>query len=286
MKNKQKALVLYSGGLDSRLAVKILQEKNYEIEAMHFILPFGCGCCNLQCNFKFTQLQGVKLILMNATKNPLLKEYIKLVKNPKYSHGKGINPCIDCKIWMFKHAKKYADKHKIKIIASGEVLGQRPMSQTGRAMSIIDKELGFEITRPLVKLGIKGRSRKIQMELAKKYKITYPSPAGGCLLCEKALSNRFKILLDNNLVKEKTLQITKIGRHFFIPGKKEWFIVARNEKESNIIEALPKKQILESDKGTPAVYFYKTTKKSKQFAQQLQNAYKQKNVKEFERWKI
>jgi len=171
MVNKKKCIVLFSGGLDSRLAVKIMQEKGFEVEALHFNLPFGCGCCDFGCNFKFSQMSGVKFKIFDASKGTLLKEYLDVLKKAEHGRGAGFNPCKDCKIWMFKKAKKYADSKKIKIIATGEVLGQRPMSQTKRAMEIIDKEIKFELTRPLIDLGIKGRRRNRQMALAKKYNI-------------------------------------------------------------------------------------------------------------------
>ena len=145
----EKALVLYSGGLDSRLVVRLLSDQNFQVTALYFALPFGCGCCNLSCNFNFTQKENVKMKIIDVNKEPLLSEYLEIVKNPKFGTGSGINPCKDCKIFMFKKAKEYADKLGIKIIATGEVVGQRPMSQIPSAMKIIDEELGFEILRPL-----------------------------------------------------------------------------------------------------------------------------------------
>jgi tRNA-uridine 2-sulfurtransferase len=265
---KKKALVLYSGGLDSRLVIKILQEKGYTIEAIHFSLPFGCGCCDLGCNFNFTQKEKIKLTIMNATKEPLLGEYLKLLKNPSHGTGKGVNPCKDCKIWMFKKAKKYADENNIEIIATGEVEGQRPMSQTPDAMKIIEKEIGFKPTRPLADLRIIGRTRTKQMELAKKYKISYPSPGGGCLLCEKILSKRFRLLLNRNLITEKTFGIIAIGRHFFKDNI--WYIVARNSKEGRILETFD--NFIEDKKGKPLVFYNKP--EGKEIAKELQEAYR------------
>jgi len=218
----KKALVLYSGGLDSRLVVRLLQEQNFEITALYFALPFGCGCCNLSCNFNFTQKERVEMKIMDVNKEPLLSEYLDIVKNPQFGTGAGINPCKDCKIFMFKKAKKYADEHGIEIIATGEVVGQRPMSQIPSAMKIIDEELGFEILRPLcakrlketsaektglvdrnLLLNIGGRGRKRQMRLAKEYDIKYPSPGGGCFLCEKKPAFRLKKLLMRILLQKR-----------------------------------------------------------------------------------
>jgi tRNA-uridine 2-sulfurtransferase len=263
----KKALVLYSGGLDSRLVVHILKEQGFEVEALHFKLPFGCGCCNLNCNFNFTQKEGIKMTILDVNKDPLLSEYLKIIKNPKFGTGVGVNPCEDCKIFMFKKAKEYADKNKIKTIATGEVVGQRPMSQVQSAIEIIDKEIGFDLKRPLIEMGIKGRSRKKQIELADKYNIKYPSPGGGCFLCEKAPAKRIKFLLKNDLITEKTLPLTTIGRHFIIDDV--WFVVARTEIESNIISKT--KTHIPDDKGRPSVYY--SDKSGKQNAIKLQEAY-------------
>jgi len=263
----EKALVLYSGGLDSRLVVCLLQEQGYDVEALYFALPFGCGCCNINCNFNFTQKEKTKLTIFNVTKEPLLSEYLDILKKPKHETGSGINPCKDCKIFMFKKAKEYADKNKIKVIATGEVLGQRPMSQTSKAMRTIDEEIGFQIKRPLMEIGIKGRGRKRQMELAEKFKIKYPTPGGGCFLCEKDPSARLKKLLDKNLINEKTLPLTMIGRHFFIEDT--WLIVARNELESNIITKF--KTSIPDEKGKPSIYY--SNNKQKQKALDIQEAY-------------
>lgn len=286
---KEKALVLYSGGLDSRLAIKLMQDRGFQVEALHFNLPFGCSCCNLSCNFKFTQMQNTKLTILDITKGNLLREYLEVIKKAEHGTGAGANPCKDCKIFMFKKAKQYADEHGIKIIATGEVLGQRPMSQTKRAMDIIDKAIGFEIRRPLVELGIEGRSREKQRELAKKYKIKIIGSGGGCLLCEKALALRFRVLLKKDLINEKTLPIVSIGRHFY-SSVFGWIVVARNEHETGIIEQFGKRNkagIIKGKKKMPAVYYNRTSGKSK--ALELQKIYGErdkKKIKKFERWKL
>lgn len=267
---KETCIVLFSGGLDSRLTIKIMQERGFKVEALHFNLPFGCGCCDFGCNFKFTQMSDVEFKILDATKGRLLKEYLKVLKQGKHGRGAGFNPCKDCKIWMFETAKKYADEKKIKTIATGEVLGQRPMSQTSRAMKIIDNTIGFKLTRPLIELGISGRTRKKQMVLAKKYKIKYPSPGGGCLLCEKQLKKRFETLIKKDLIDEKILKIVGIGRHFYL--KNCWFVVGRNEGENKIIEQF--KNCIKSEKGKPAVYYNINKKNYNKLAEELQEDYK------------
>ncbi|MBT7706080.1 hypothetical protein HN747_01395 [archaeon] len=268
MGNKEKVLVLYSGGLDSRLVVKLLQEQGKEIEAFHFKLPFGCGCCDLGCNFNFTQKESVKMTIMDATRGELLDEYLEILKNPKHGTGAGINPCRDCKIWMFSKAKEYADKAGIEKIATGEVLGQRPMSQTGYAMKLIDKEIGFTPLRPLMEEGITGRSRKKQMEMAEKYKITYPTPGGGCLLCDKILSKRLKLLMAKNLLNQDNIFLTNVGRHFMIDGV--WFIVARDSNESKVLETFD--SFIPDEKGKPTIFYNSMSGMAD--AKQLQEAYR------------
>ncbi len=297
----KKALVLYSGGLDSRLVVRLLQDQNFEITALYFALPFGCTGCNLLENLN--QKEKIKLEILNVNKEPLLSEYLQILKSPKHGTGAGINPCKDCKIFMFKKAHEYAKKHDIQLIATGEVIGQRPMSQIPSAIKTIDEELGFEILRPLCAkklretaveksglvdrsklLEITGRGRKKQMELAKKYEIEYPSPGGGCLLCEKSPALRLKHLLEKNLITEKTLSLTMIGRHFYINNT--WFIVARDAKESQIISTF--KNHIPDDYGKPSVYLSK--KSGEKEATKLQEAYStgdnQEKRNKFKKYKL
>jgi len=276
----KKALVLYSGGLDSRLVIRMLQDQDFEVEALYFALPFGCSCTTCK------KMDNLKITTLDVTKEPLLSGYLDLLKHPKFGTGSGINPCKDCKIFMFKKAKEYADENGIEIIATGEVLGQRPMSQIPSAMKTIDETLGFEILRPLSAnllketeaekkglvdrtklLEIVGRGRKEQMALAEKYKIKYPTPGGGCLLCEKKPAVRLKNLLEKNLITEETLPLTMIGRHFYIDNI--WFVVARGEEESKIISKF--KNHIEDDFGKPAVYYSKESGRQK--ALELQVAY-------------
>ncbi len=283
------AIVLYSGGLDSRLVVCMLQKQGFTVETLYFGLPFGCGCCNLSCNFKFTQKEEVKMTIFDATKEPLLTEYLELLKNPKYGTGSSVNPCKDCKVFMFKKAYDYAMKKYGKdcVIATGEVLGQRPMSQIRSAMQIIDDVLGFEILRPLsAKIltptrwetegivdreqmqSIVGRSRKVQMKMAKDFEISYPSPGGGCLLCEKNQEKKFKELLSRDLITEKSIPLVFAGRHFMIDDC--WFIVARNAKECMVIDNFDTN--VEGGKGEPTVYY--SCVDGKENAKELQQAFR------------
>ena len=242
----EKCLVLLSNGLDSRLACKILQEQA-DVEAVFFVLPF---CKNTEATAKkFCSENKIKLHIIDYTQEKL-KEYLDLIRKPKHPRGTALNPCIDCHMFMMRKAKELADRLKIKIIASGEVLGERPLSQTKKAFEIIDKNLGFEILRPLSAkllqetcyekdnlvnreklLDIKGRRRDRQFELAKKYKIDFPSPGGGCLLCEKDYCKKLKPILDNKL-NFNDIKLLSIGRHF----QASEIIIGRNQEENLILE--------------------------------------------------
>jgi hypothetical protein len=271
-----------------------MQEKGYKILGLYFKLPFSPDV--EEKSKKYFLENKAELKVLDYTKGDLLQEYLERIKSHKFKVGTGVNPCLDCKIFMFKKAKEIADYLKIKLIVSGEVLGERPMSQMLNGLKTIEEEseLKGRIFRPLsAKLlddveeinknefyEIKGRQRIEQMKLAKKFNINYPSPAGGCRLCEVYLKNRFKFLFKENLINEKTLPLVKIGRHFNINNI--WFIVGKDEKESTLIEEF--NNHLDSDIKTPAVYYNK--KEGKETAIKLQKAYKEKNPKLFEEYKL
>ncbi len=287
---KERCIVMFSGGLDSRLAIKLMQERGYDVLAVFFKLPFGTGCCDGGCSFNFSQLQGIKLKVFDCSTGKLLKEYLKVIKQAKHGTGAGINPCIDCRIFMLKHAKKFADKNKIKFIATGEVVGQRPMSQQKKQMQLIEEKtkLKDRLVRPLTELGIGGRRRTKQIELAKKFKIKYPDPAGGCLLCEKELKNRLKFLLGRGLT-EKEIILVNVGRHFLIGGC--WVVIGRDQKENKIIENLKTGTLIEPDYPAPsAIILDKSKKKIKHIVNDLIKAYSRQggleDRKKFERLKL
>jgi len=149
-----KALVLLSGGLDSRLACRIMQEQlvKENVEALLFLLPFGEGCCSdKHCVFNFCQKEGIKLKIIDCTKGQLLQEYLELIRSPRHGYGSGINPCIDCRIFMFNKARDIMEKEGFDVIVTGEVVGERPMSQRKKAMDIIENESGLKgkLLRPL-----------------------------------------------------------------------------------------------------------------------------------------
>lgn len=273
-KGKIKALCLLSGGLDSRLACRIMQEQ-CDIEAVFFILPFGAGCCSDKfCVFRFAQTNAFKLHIIDCTKGDLFGKYIEVIKHPKHGYGSAINPCIDCHMFMFKEAKKLAGKIGADVIVTGEVLNERPMSQHLSALKTVETESGLKgrLLRPLSAkllpeteaekkgliarekmLAISGRSRKEQIELAKKYKISFPSPAGGCLLCEKEFAAKLRYLF--RLKKEVTardIELLMLGRHFVYDNC--LIVVGRNQEENKKLQKLAEKEkytVLEA-KGIPS----------------------------------
>lgn len=307
-----KALILFSGGLDSRLAAKLIEEQGYEIHLCFVKLPFGGGCCNdTPCIINFAQTSGYQLHIIDSTKDELFLEYINIVQNPKYGVGKGMNPCKDCKIFIFEQGKKLAKDINAKIIATGEVLAQRPMSQTKSSMLLDDEKSGLKnkILRPLSAkllpiteyekgglidreklLKIHGRQRQIQMELAEKYKIKYPSPAGGCLLCEKEYEKKLKALFKytNNKPTHFQILFLKRGRMYKNNGL---IFVGRDEKENLFLETLAKKSnwnIL-MDKKIPGPYIVYDRKEDEKLVKKLRNAFTSKDLKkrkEFEKFKI
>ena len=292
----KKCVVLFSGGLDSRLALKIMQGQGFEIIALFFKLPFGTGCCNEGCAFNFSQIQDIKLKIFDCTKGELLKEYLNVIKKAEHGTGSGINPCIDCRIFMFKKAKEFADINGIELVVTGEVIGERPMSQMKKAMNIIEEksELKGRLLRPLsAKLlpetqaekertvnrkelyDIQGRQRKKQIELAEKFKISYPSPTGGCLLCEEQLKKRLQTLLKRGLNEHNT-NLIGVGRHFFIDNC--WVVMGRNENENKIIEKIGKRYnlIVPGCIGPSAIMLDKPSKKVKEKVNELIIAYSKK----------
>jgi tRNA U34 2-thiouridine synthase MnmA/TrmU len=249
-----KALALLSGGLDSTLAIKLMLNQMVEVEALNFASPF------CQCNHKGRCYSDEAARMFNIPLKTIHKgeDYLTVINHPKYGYGSGVNPCIDCRIYMMKKAWEYATKIGAKFIVTGEVLGQRPMSQHRRAMTTIEKEADLEgkVLRPLSAkllpkteaekmgwvdrerlLGIKGRARKVQMKMAESNGITdYPCPAGGCLLTQKEFARRVRELFKNKSnIKMRDMLLLKIGRHLWQDGSH--VIVGRNESENKQLMA-------------------------------------------------
>jgi tRNA U34 2-thiouridine synthase MnmA/TrmU len=246
-----KALGLFSGGLDSSLAIKLIQEQGIDVEAITFLTPFYSAKSGSFSLEKAAQQLDVPLTIVR-----LGLDYLRIIRKPKYGYGKHMNPCIDCRIYMLKKAKQYARQIGASFIITGEVLGERPMSQNWRALKIIEEESGLKgrLLRPLSAkllpptepekagivdrsrlLDIKGRSRKRQLALAKAYGITeYQSPAGGCLLTYKEFAAKLRDLLTHKRrISMTDLELLKVGRHFRFGGNK--IIVGRNREENEML---------------------------------------------------
>lgn len=258
MEEKKKVVALLSGGLDSRLAVKMMQNQGFEVEAVAIKTPFCDFDCGRGCGFEIRETAdtlGVKLKTVY-----LGDEYIEMLKHPKHGFGSGMNPCIDCRAMMFEAGKKHMEEIGAEFIISGEVLGQRPMSQHGPALKIIEKESGLEgkIVRPLSAallpptepelkglirredLGkIRGRSRKDQLKMAQEFGIENPPNAGGgCLLTDPAFAIRVKDLFKHTETPTTNdIDLLKIGRHFRFDENTK-LIVGRHKDENEVIKAL------------------------------------------------
>jgi len=251
---QKKAVVLLSGGLDSTLAACIIKEQGIEVEAVNFQTIFGCckddaGAVARSLGIGYTTLK-------------VGDDYLKLVQKPKFGYGRGMNPCIDCRGYMFDMAKKFMDQIGASFLISGEVLGQRPMSQKKRDFVRIEAETGLAglIVRPLSakrlpptepekqgildreKLyGIQGRSRSQLMVLARKYGIQNPpQPSTGCALTSPEFSKKVEDVFVHHPDYERwEFEVLRIGRHFRIDADTK-VIVSKNEQQNTFLEALDK----------------------------------------------
>lgn len=249
-----RALALFSGGLDSALAIKVVTEQGIEVIALNFVSHFFGGK-NEKADRMAEQL-GVRLEYVDFS-----KIHTEIVKNPPSGRGKNMNPCIDCHALMFEVAAKLLEKYDAQFLISGEVLGQRPMSQNYMALGKVMELSGIEdlIVRPLSAkllpptkpiregwidreqlLDIQGRGRKRQMALIEEYGIVdYPSPGGGCMLTEPNYSYRLKVLEEDGLLEEdysELFHLVKYGRFFRIEAGKYLFVGREHENNLKISE--------------------------------------------------
>ena len=255
---KKKVVALLSGGLDSQLAIKMMQEQGFDVSAVAIKTPFCDFDCGRGCGFEIRERADD--LDVNLKTVYLGDEYIEMLKKPKHGIGAGFNPCIDCRSMMFDAAKKHMEEIDAEFIISGEVLGQRPMSQHAPALRTIENESNLvgKIVRPLSaallpetdpekdglikreNLGmIRGRTRRDQLDMAKKYGIENPPNAGGgCLLTEPQFGIKAKDLFSHT--KNPTINdidLLKIGRHFRLDEQTK-FIVGRNKDENEMIKAI------------------------------------------------
>jgi tRNA-uridine 2-sulfurtransferase len=248
----KKALALLSGGLDSALAIYLAQRQGIEVTAVHFTSFFSPLDAERKdsCVQSVAEQLGISLILQ-----PKGPEFLDIIRNPRHGHGKNLNPCIDCRIYTFIKARALMEELGASFLVTGEVAGQRPMSQRRDTMRLIDKRSGCDglVLRPLSAkllpptlpekegivdreqlLDVAGRGRKVQMRLAAELGLKgYSAPAGGCLLTDKNFSRRARDLLaDQDEVSQNDLTLLQLGRHIRIrPGLK--VVVGRSEQENN-----------------------------------------------------
>jgi tRNA-specific 2-thiouridylase len=257
----KKALILLSGGLDSTLAARILHDQGIDLHAIHFTSPFctcdhkagGNGSCRSQAQIVATRM-GIPIRTVSKG-----EEYLEIVKSPLHGRGSAMNPCIDCRIFTLRKARSFMAEIGASFLVTGEVLGQRPMSQRDDALRRIEKCSGCEglVLRPLSArhlpptvperegwvdreklLAITGRSRKEQIRMAAELRIgDYPCPAGGCLLTDRGFAVKVRDLLRNDPgFGMYDVALLKVGRHFRVDGIKA--IVGKSEAENRRLEAL------------------------------------------------
>jgi tRNA U34 2-thiouridine synthase MnmA/TrmU len=263
--SKIRAIALLSGGLDSQLAARVIQEQAIDVLAVTFVAPFHQD-----------PLPGQKLSAETAAANlgvPLTilrprEAFLEILKHPKHGYGKNMNPCVDCHAFMFRQAGGLMREVGASFLATGEVLGQRPMSQMRHSLRVVEKESGIEgyLLRPLSAkllpptipeqqgwvdreklLDIEGRSRKRQMELARAYGLKdYPSPAGGCLATDPEFAHRVKDLFAHGDPTLNDLDLLKHGRHFRLDACTK-AVVGRCREDNEFIQglALPSDWLLE-----------------------------------------
>lgn len=260
----KKGLLLLSGGLDSILACKLLQEQGISLEAVNFATPFTKDLYWPEKASKFLRI---------STKFMRIEDgYMDIVRNPAHGHGANLNPCVDCRIIMLKLAKGYMAEVGASFIVTGEVVGERPMTQNRNTMRMIEKHAGLDgrIVRPLTAkllppslpelegvvdrellLDLNGRGRKIQLELASRYGLKdVPTPAGGCVLTDPCFSKRVRDLIDHEELTVENVKLLLYGRHFRLPSGGK-VIVGRNQRENKELlrNSLPTDYVLEVRNG-------------------------------------
>jgi len=251
-----KALVLFSGGLDSLLAARMMQgQPGLDVEGIHFSSLFTSRHDTDDGEHPALKAaEGIELPLRMEENSEAL---LKLVRHPKHGYGSNMNPCIDCRIRNVRRAAEVMRESGADFLVTGEVVGERPMSQNRGAMRLIEKETGMAglLVRPLSAklldatipeergwvdrerlLGIHGRSRKPQMALARDYGIReYATPAGGCLLTDPGFSARLRDLIEHDPACDlNDCLVLKFGRHFRA-GSETRIVVGRDERENDLI---------------------------------------------------
>lgn len=254
---KVKAISLFSGGLDSICATRLVMDQDIEVIAVKFVSPFfGYDILRDPEKYRAEVLKkyGIDVFIVDIS-----EDYLRMLRKPVHGFGRYFNPCVDCKIFMLNRARAMLKEYGASFLITGEVLGQRPMSQRRDTLNIIERDSGSRtvLLRPLSAkllnetaaeteglvdreklLDFSGRGRSRQIALAKQLGITdYPSPAGGCILADPILSRRiarvysgeFVVKPDNMSVVD--IELMLIGRQFLLPGN-GWLVLGRDEKEN------------------------------------------------------
>jgi hypothetical protein len=252
-----KALCVFSGGLDSMLAAELIRAQGINVLALFFETPFFTS----KKARESAQSMGLPFKVVDIT-----KRHLDVVKSPKHGYGGNMNPCIDCHALMIRIAGEMLEKEGADFVLTGEVMGQRPMSQNKKSLALVATESGLDglLLRPLsakrlpvtipeekgwvkreLLMGFQGRSRKPQMELAQALNIKgYPSPGGGCLLTERVFSRRLKDLFSSISDPDpREIELLKVGRHFRISPHTK-LVVGRNKSENEEIHVLTGKKDL------------------------------------------
>ncbi len=255
--SKIKALSLFSGGLDSLLAMKLILEQGVEVIGLYFDTGFGGRGEEEKKAYleRVAKNIGAKLEIVDI-KEQFIQE---ILFNPVYGYGKNFNPCIDCHANMFRVALALLPKFKAKFVISGEVVGQRPMSQRFDALKKVEglakgeglilRPLSAKLLPPTIPeikgwvdreklLDIKGRGRERQLKLAKKFGIEeFESPAGGCLLTDEFFSKKIREHLKYDSFSLEDVEVLKWGRHFRLKDGAK-LVVSRNKEENERLKNL------------------------------------------------
>ena len=257
------ALGLFSGGLDSILACRVIMAQGIRVVALKFVTPFfDDALLRRQEEYRagVQEKYGIDVRIVDLSEG-----YIELLRDPKHGYGKHFNPCVDCKIFLLRRARALMNEYGASFLITGEVLGQRPMSQRRDTLRVIERESGCEdiLLRPLCAkllvetqperegqvdrhklLAFSGRGRRRQMNLAADFGIgQYPSPAGGCILTDPNLAARIEHYYQGRInlaaadLQVNDIRLLLVGRQFRLPDG-SWFVLGRDEKENSRIEDL------------------------------------------------